>query len=451
MNICTWAGGYPRTLLANEPAEHVEQVAKIGATVLLAAAFATANWTVAGYGFTDGAAWPVRLAAVAFSGVLGAGMVLAIDRTTIYLLDTRGMSAWAILFAMVRVATIMLVSTFTAHITIPVFMRPELEQHALEMRETSESHLAHGLITQYDLSQQQSSATESLKRLQKLEDQAGHVPAELIHESVATDQCWRGYRAKRRSLATALIDPVLVRQELATYAKACAVHEKQAQTDLATWRSETNRRIGEAESLNRREFAALDGAHSTIAQRLRSAGGTEAESLVPASSIVLDDLLAHNAGARQKFWLFVLLLLTVETLPLTSKVLGGRSATGIRIGATQEIAALEQRARLTRREDELRLASGLSTTTTDAMLAAMETAEMKAWMEERFPTQAQAMLPIEAAIRTMRNAIGLQGEAEAMMANSPQLAGMLSGLWMQALRDSIDSLTRQRQATGAAE
>ena len=440
--FCVWAGGYSRRVTASDPDEHLEHVAKIGATVVLAATVAALDWSGASIPFTLGLATALRFGIAALMGALGAGIVLTLDRQAVFAMDTRRRHAGVAIYLALRLILVVIVASFTAQVAAPIVMQSELEDYALQMREAADDQRHSKLSRRFELPQRETSAIQATTDRKLIESQADIIPADIQSEFSVEKTCWRRYWTERRNRIASGEDYARIRETMRPLYINCAADRKQANADLTAYHTKMASKLSEAQAEESSAKTDLTNASSEIAAREMEASRIEQKAVGAISSVVLWNLIRSDTGAAIKYLLFVSLILILETLPITGKMLSGRSAVGARIGAARDTAVLDHDTRVQIRQNECRLELEASEIMATAAIQALHSATADTYMQDHFLRQAKAITPLEAARHSLRRIEQQQREIDEMSRRWPQLAGVISEIWQKAIRDTAENLAQ---------
>ncbi|MCK1471180.1 MULTISPECIES: DUF4407 domain-containing protein [unclassified Bradyrhizobium] len=153
------AGHDPATL-DQHGREDQTPIIHLGWTVLVGAFIAGVNWAIGGYVCAGGAVSPAAIGTAVIAGMLGSGLVVIIDRSAIYHIDTHAGRWWALLMlAVFRIALTCGISSITAHAVVPVLLKPELEWKSLQLIEEAERMRGPKLATRYNVAELRSAET----------------------------------------------------------------------------------------------------------------------------------------------------------------------------------------------------------------------------------------------------------------------------------------------------
>ena len=194
-------GGHDPITMRNEGREATQPIAMAGSTVLMAAMVTSANWAIASHALADDDTSVGALIATVIGAALGFLLVATLDRAGIYQIDThsgRGLPKAALL--LVRLILVLLVSTVTTGAIAPVLLKPELEAHALEMREQSELSRMHMLDKLFSTEQLQMTLKQNNNSLTLARAATGVVPPDVLLQQNKSKSCWQSYAVRKAEL-----------------------------------------------------------------------------------------------------------------------------------------------------------------------------------------------------------------------------------------------------------
>lgn len=447
IRVLIWAAGYSgnlRRVFSRDAQEHLAteaQLKKVGAAVLLACLIAPVNWALGSLQWTGGASLYVQWGVAAAAALAGLLVILVLDRSAVYALDTMGPGqSRAKLYVMLRIVMILVIGFFTAERVLPIVLSPELHQTLLDHKTRSTSERQTRLAKAFALPTTEASAKAATENRVAAEAALNEITPPVAEAQRRATVCWTSYNVRRASVE---VSRPAERSRLAGMRRDCQAQSADATRLLDDLRSDRLEALDLARQQEASATSALLDTQSKVRQRAAEEQKLEEVALVPDSSEVLWELLKTSTGARIKFILFMSVILLWETLPLTTKVMFGQSVTGTNIGYRKHSALLELAD--SHEADLARYASGKATR--DAFLGAVEVALQSKELMDEFTKQigesAAAMAPFEVAIQILRRAEQSRVEMNEIIRRQPELAPMAFRVWQEAARKAFEAVANQ--------
>jgi len=194
-------GGHDPLAMGNESREATQPIAMAGSTVLMAALVTSTNWALAGHSLAGDDTSIRALIAAAVGAMLGFLLVATLDRAGIYQMDAQS-DRWIRKAAllMVRLIIVLLVSAVTTGAIAPVLLKPELEAHALEMREQSELSRMHILDERFSTGQMRTALNETNNSVTVARAAIGVLPPDIRLQQSKAQSCWQDYAVRKAQL-----------------------------------------------------------------------------------------------------------------------------------------------------------------------------------------------------------------------------------------------------------
>lgn len=437
-----WASGHSDKVNAafqrdgREGASSVAQMKKVGGAVLLASVIAPINWAIGSLPWSAGLPPASQWMVAGLAGLAGLLIVLVLDRSAVYALDTKGPLRSSTLFYIVlRIVMILVIGSFTAERVLPIILKPELSEQILISSAKSSLDRSARLSKSYDISTSTLAAQTAASERAAAADALNRETPEIIEAKRHAAACWSGYYASRRHPSVARFKP----DQLAEMAQRCRRQSELSARMVRELRLSRQAALDLASANELRANTNLGDRQKQVNDRTAAEEEVEKTSLVAESGTVLWDLLSRSTGARAKFIIFMLLIILWETLPLTTKALFGQSAIGARLGFERAEALLKIRELY---EADL-LANRLGTQQREAFGAAMHTAlfgeESRAQVEQQIRQSAAAMAPFEVALQILRKAEATRNDMNDITRRHPDLASMAARFWQDAFTKACEA------------
>lgn len=332
-SVLIWLTGHnPKVVGSLASASEEHDLAVMGVPVLFSAAVAGMCWAVAGYSLLPAWSHPWSCAV---AGLMGVGLVIALDRVFLYAADTQEMHWQALAgFAILRVAVTLILSSLTAQAVMPILLNDELAQHRLRMIERDDqarhSELTKRLGVEEKELHRKVAADEFMRaQVAAKEPAPGGIRGKLLESSQCQEELRRNITAALGDDGTR--DSREIPEGLRSLELRCQRLNADAQAALAAHRIAVKARLENAEQALRQAQLSASGAQRQRDQRVQEAFEAQSAATTETSATVLADLLRHDVGALVKWLVVTGLLLSLEVMPLLMKALRGRSAIGERM------------------------------------------------------------------------------------------------------------------------
>lgn len=437
----TWLSGYNPKILKDDSLEDQQPIVHLGLAVLVGATVAGANWAIAGLTFAGNIGLTAAVATAIAAGVLGASIVIVLDRAAIFFLDAHaGRRLACAVFVIFRIGMILLISSITAGAVAPFYLKYELIEEALHIRETSTANRIHNLAAQQDVPGLQSAITQAESEAVDARQAIAVVPAEVKQRFDAARAC-RGDVARRRTRLLAQgIEPAEATRQLAGIATRCSQQQAEGKALLAAHVERARAAANEADEKLRQAQAALENSNADLKARSADAEAVEKVAINPLSAKVLQSLLSHSPGAWYKFWTICAVITALELLPLLAKLMAPRSVPGTRIATNYAIIVARYDRRRRSAVEEMRVEEALRSVMTSAMLEALSGPEVRIQATKLFEQKVQALVPIHIFRALMREIEANELDVAEMTRRHPSCAAMISEAWRQTVEEVIAQL-----------
>lgn len=445
-DFALWSAGYSPTLVREKAAvEDVEQLSKIGGTVIGSACWTGASWGIAFGTYAASGYWSGGVIAAALAGCAGAAFVLLYDRPMLAAIDThpggRPPASWLLL----RLLIVLAVGTFTSERLLPLLLKEDMQQQALVDREAADDRRQSKLNERFRTADLADAKLAAEAHLRRSEANAVTVPQEISASLAAASACGASVARDRRQLRRQGLPDAVARARTVDRALGCADAARQAQAALSDHRTAMRRHLDEARIRLRESREASSAAASEVSERLTDARDAEAAALTVHSSTVLAHLLISSPIAALKAALLFVIFTAIELMPFICKGYAGRTGLGSKLGASRAITLGRSATTIACAEDENRVAREASAAVSEAMTTALGSEELRRFIENLCAEQARQIAPLEAAVRTLKRAEEQKQEIDAVVARTPELAALAYSLYVEAIR----SVNREPQPTPA--
>lgn len=442
--IFVWLSGYSPRVVENHPAEDREPLAKLGGLVLLAMIVASSNWGVAGWSFSTGHPMAFRPVIAGLSGLLGAAIVLGVDRSALFFIDTTPVqTGWRIiLFALFRIALVLAVSAVTSQAVIPALLDKELAAHALTLIEQSETERLQSLNSQFKIEERKVALGTAANEVTRIERAAATVPPDIERKLLAAKRCWSEHAAIKQRLLEQGYSDQDVRERLAGNAARCARDARHAADEREAHFKRVRAQLDQAIAAKSGAVTDLVQAQSTVQTKIERAARVESEAISPQSSTVLWSLLRTDPGALVKWLLITSALLAAELAPMLLKLLVDQTTIGRKIATSSEFTRLDLEQTLENRYSDRRVASRLNVLSEQAVRDALEDPLVLATFKRVFAAHLGALAPVEAVRKMMRELEQRHFDMAEFQSRFPRYATLIAEAWRAAIRETANILAR---------
>lgn len=492
--VFVWLSGHDPKALAHFDRSITGRLALVGSAVLLAVIWNAGNYAIVAYSLSGGD----RTGAIAaiFGALVGAGLVLGIDRGAIGLLDVCRVGRLpATLFFAARFSLAALLGSVSSYYVVPLMMPDELAAHALHMRERSDNERVGALNSRFKIDQLRETVSGAENETTDAQRAVNTIPPAIQASIKAGRVCWQNYWGSLRARVRGGMSESVARGHLSRQAARCRATTQAAQNELDAYRRLAQQKVAAAEQSRASANEALGAAQTEVTARLADAYAIERAATSARSSTVLRDLLATDPMFGLKFWSYYAFSILLELLPILTKCLIGRSTPGAQFAAdnflsvsaserriADEIAAaregkatrtvnrkvsavsLRQRVASARYNAEVEKVSSRVRFSTikeriredcrrermlrefmdEGLEGALASVEAQRMVEHLFRSKIEVFIPVEIAKRMMDEFENHARSVEALQQRHPDCAEVFSELWRQASVEVIETLERLR-------
>jgi len=436
-------GGYPPVAVEADSLEDREPLIKLGWSVMLAVFVAAASWSTAGWVYSKGAPSPVQCTVLVACAILGGGVVLTLDRSFVFFVDTavETSKGTIIVYTALRVVFVLLVGSITAQAVMPIIMGKELAAHALHMREASEAERLTKLGSQYELASKKDGVADASTEVKRLEDAASTLPPPIQQLLAAARACWVEYGSRKIAFVSGgNVDPGAT-ELLALKAAECNRGQKTANNEADSYRKRIQAQLDAAVATKSQAIAQLSDANAIVRQKMERARVIEDDAISPNSSTVLGDLLLSNPPALMKWAVVTLILLLLELMPLIVKFQAGQSNIGHRIATSRAVKKLRFGEQLARAKYDAAVANAIAEVSRRGVADAAETHEVRTAFAQVFAANLAAYAPTQAVESMMNEFATRQYDVDYFMRRFPRYASVIALAWSNAIHETTEILT----------
>ncbi len=439
-----WLGGYVPTNVAYEALEDLEPITKIGGLILFAATLAALNWGVAGWTFAIGAPVQARPAIALAAALMGACLVLVLDRSFVYFTDTADEQGFfkKAMYTTLRVVVIITVGSFTAQSVLPLVLGNEMRAHALYMIEDAEKARARELVERYAIADKEVHLKSAVEGVEKFRQSAATLPSDIQLRLKQTQDCWAEHRRRKSALQRAGYSTAEARAKLSGKAAQCNRDSQSANAERTAYFNHARTQLDRAVTQLQAVEADLSKASDDIKARIEQARLVESANINELSSTVLWDLIKDDPGALMKWAAFNLLILICELMPLLQKFQSGQSNIGRQRATHRAIKRIDMAERLEQRKHDFAISSAINVVSILAAEEAMSNPAVHAEFAKAFAAYIPAYAPFEAVRAAMRDIEIRHVDLADFMHRHPQYSSLISKAWSEAIKDATELLAR---------
>lgn len=320
-------------LASSLPDEEIGSLTKIGSAIAFATLLASIQFGIAGWFLANNLPITLKILMTCLCAMIGALIVLVLDRNFIYLADTRYESSNQIsrLYLGIRIFLIMVIGSLSSQFTMPLLLKSELAIHAQDLKDSRLVEAKERYQSKYDLREKSQEAENLEQKKSRLNKEIQAIPADILRLKHGSEQCYRDYRQKLKSTYAPDLDETEILNLYAKDKKECDrldVQQKEAYKNYLLPREGELRKT--SEELTKAQ-GNIEVAKNDIAKDLAKASSNDEAYINITSSDVLWSLIKSNPGAFMKYVLLTLLQLCLELMPILLKIQAGQSEVGHRI------------------------------------------------------------------------------------------------------------------------
>lgn len=318
---------------ANASAEEVGSLSKIGTAIAFASFLAALQFGIAGWFLAMDLNIFLQILMALVFALIGAAIVLVLDRNFIYLADTRYETDKKLTYVYlgIRVFLITVIGSLSSQFTMPLFLKSELAIHAQDMKDGRFTEAKERYQEKYELADKTAGLTTLEEKTAKLRKEISSLTPELVRQRGLVGQCFADYNKKTKTTFAPDLDE---HEIISLYAK----DKRECERIDGIYRENYRNYVGPKEAELVQMGAAItqaqsdiDTAKKDIAQDLDKATKVNEAYINVASADVLSSLVRNNPGAFMKYALLTLLQLCLELMPILLKLQAGQSPLGHRM------------------------------------------------------------------------------------------------------------------------
>lgn len=319
-------------IAADAPVEEVGSLSKIGAAIAFASFLAALQFGIAGWFLAMDLHIVLQIAMALTFALIGAAIVLVLDRNFIFLADTRYETDKKLTYVYlgIRIFLITVIGSLSSQFTMPLFLKSELAIHAQDMKDGRYSDAKTRYQDKYELSDKTATVSDLEQRSSQLKKELQALTPEILRQRAASSQCFQEYRRKTSTTFAPDLDENEIINLYAKDKRECERLEglyRQSHRSYVAPREAELAKMGEAIP---QALAAVENAKKEIAVNLAKTGEIDEAYINVASADVLSSLISHSPGVFFKYLLITLLQLCLELMPILLKLQAGQSALGHR-------------------------------------------------------------------------------------------------------------------------
>lgn len=330
------------------PEEEIGSLTKIGSAIAFATLLASIQFGIAGWFLANNFPTTLKVLMTCISALIGALIVLVLDRNFIYLADTRYETSNKIsrLYLGIRIFLIMVIGSLSSQFTMPLLLKSELAIHAQDLKDGRLIEAKERYQNKYDLKEKSREAENLEQKAARLNKEIQTVPVEIMRMKKVAEQCYRDYKQKLKSTYAPDLDEVEILNLYAKDKKECDRLDAQQKESYKNYLLPREVELQKTSEHLTKAQETVEEAKSEISKDLAKASSNDEAYINITSSDVLWSLIKNNPGAFIKYGLLTLLQLCLELMPILLKIQAGQSEIGHRIALNAfeyKTRALEER------------------------------------------------------------------------------------------------------------
>ena len=313
--------------------EDVGGLSKIGLSICFASFLAALQFGIAGWFLASDLDPIVRASVSLTTGLIGALVVLLIDRSFIYASDTRADSVGKLgyFYIAIRIFLILAIGSLSSQFVLPLLLKSELAIHIQDLKDQRYQAAKDRYLEKYNVQEKVSNEQSIRSSISKIRAELDNPPQSLVRQKLEAENCLLDYKRKVNSA----IGPDVEFNEVANLFSA----DKAACDRLSIIYKEAYQGYFNPRkvllTINQDAYGKAqedaNSARAFMTTDLKQADETNQQFINMSSADVLWDLIKTNPGARSKYLLITTVQLVLELMPLLLKSLLGRSSLGIRV------------------------------------------------------------------------------------------------------------------------
>jgi hypothetical protein len=185
----------------NTRPEDIGGLSKIGLSICFASFLAALQFGIAGW-FLAGNLDPIVRALVSFTtGLIGALVVLLIDRSFIYASDTRADSVGKLgyFYIAIRIFLILAIGSLSSQFVLPLLLKSELAIHIQDLKDNRYEAAKDRYLEKYNVQEKVSNEQSIRSSISKIRAELDNPPQSLVRQKLEAENCMLDYKRKVNS------------------------------------------------------------------------------------------------------------------------------------------------------------------------------------------------------------------------------------------------------------
>jgi len=313
--------------------EDVSGLSKIGMSICFASLLAAMQFGIAGWFLSESLDPIVRILISVATSLVGAFVVLIIDRSFIYASDTRADSGGKLgyFYLAIRIFLILAVGSLSSQFVLPLILKSELAIHIQDLKDQRYDEAKNRYTNKYSVQEKVSAEQTIQTSVSKLKAELENPPQSLIRQKLEAQNCLIDYKRKIASSLGPDVEFNEVANLFAADKAECDRLNLNYKEAYQTYFSPRKTALAQNEGAYSKAQEEAANAQILLKTDLKRADDNNHQHLNMSSADVLWDLIQNNPGARSKYLLITTVQLVLELMPLLLKSLLGRSPLGIRV------------------------------------------------------------------------------------------------------------------------
>ena len=318
---------------ARTSVEEVGSLSKIGAAIAFASFLAALQFGIAGWFLAMDLHILLQILMALVFAVIGALIVLVLDRNFIYLADTRYETDKKLtyIYLGIRIFLITVIGSLSSQFTMPLFLKSELAIHAQDMKDGRFTEAKERYQEKYELADKTTGLTNLETKTTKLRKEISSLTPELVKQRGLVGQCFADYTKKTKTTFAPDLDEHEIISLYAKDKRECERIDGIYRENYRNFVTPKEAELAQMGAAITQAQSDIDVAKKDIAQDLEKATVINEAYINVASADVLSSLVRNNPGAFIKYALITLLQLCLELMPILLKLQAGQSPLGHRM------------------------------------------------------------------------------------------------------------------------
>jgi hypothetical protein len=316
----------------------------------------------------------------------------------------------------------------------------ELEAQALKMAENAESTRVKTLNDQFKVSDKQFAIDSINEEVKKLEEKTSNIPPDIQQRMNSAKRCWSNYNSKKQALIIAGYSSAEAKEKMGLKAGVCTREDNAVQKMQIAYNEDIRFQLKSAQEAKTLAIEEFRTTKDTITKRVNDARAVEDKAFTSTSTDVLESLLQTHWGAKKKYYLVSLFLITIECLPLILKMIAGRTPIGEMIADERKEARRRRFIVIAEAEHERCITEAILTATQDACMKVLGSVEGRKHFAQVFSIYMMALAPTEAVDKMMKEIERQQIDVNAFIRRYPKYATVIAESWTRAIKQTSEIL-----------